>query len=63
MIWNTDKLNVQWSDRLIFGAGAVEAVAVGTGPGGHLSLMGACLMIALVVSPWAASAAVRIAIE
>lgn len=48
---------------LIFGAGAVEAVAVGTGPGGHLSLMGACLMIALVVSPWAASAAVRIAIE
>jgi heme exporter protein B len=48
---------------LIFGAGAVEAVAVGTGPGGHLSLMGACLMIALVVSPWAASAAVRIALE
>jgi len=48
---------------LIFGAGAVEAVGAGTAPGGHLSLLGACLMISLVLSPWASAAAVRVAIE
>lgn len=48
---------------LIFGAGAVEAVAVGTAPGGHLSLLGAILMISLVVSPLASAAAVRVALE
>jgi len=48
---------------LIFGAGAVEAVGVGTAPGGHLSLLGAVLMISLVVSPLAAAAAVRVALE
>lgn len=48
---------------LIFGAGAVEAVGAGTAPGGHLSLLGACLMISLVLSPWASAAAVRVALE
>ena len=48
---------------LIFGAGAVTAAAFGTGYAGHLSLLGAMLMVALVVAPWAASAAVRIALE
>ncbi len=48
---------------LIFGAGAVEAVGVGTAPGGHLSLLGAVLMISLVVSPLASAAAVRVALE
>lgn len=48
---------------LIFGAGAVEALATGTGAGGHLSLLGACLLVAGVVSPWAASAAIRVALE
>lgn len=48
---------------LIFGAGAVEAVGVGTAPGGHLSLLGAILMISLVVSPLASAAAVRVALE
>ncbi len=48
---------------LIFGAGAVEAVGLGTAPGGHLSLLGAILMISLVVSPLASAAAVRVALE
>ena len=48
---------------LIFGAGAVTGAAVGPGYAGHLSLLGAMLMVALVVAPWAASAAVRIALE
>jgi heme exporter protein B len=48
---------------LIFGAGSVEAVGVGTAPGGHLSLLGAVLMISLVVSPLASAAAVRVALE
>ncbi len=48
---------------LIFGSGAVEAVGVGTAPGGHLSLLGAVLMISLVVSPLASAAAVRVALE
>jgi len=48
---------------LIFGAGAVEAVGVGTAPAGHLSLLGAILMISLVVSPLASAAAVRVALE
>jgi heme exporter protein B len=44
---------------LIFGAGAVEASASGIGAGGHLSMLGACLALA----PWAAAAALRIALE
>jgi heme exporter protein B len=48
---------------LIFGAGAVSAAGTGLAPGGHLSLLGAMLMVALAVTPWATSAAIRIALE
>jgi len=48
---------------LIFGAGAVVATATGTGAAGHLSLLGAMLMIALVFAPWATAVALRIALE
>ncbi|MFO1321859.1 MAG: heme exporter protein CcmB [Burkholderiales bacterium] len=48
---------------LIFGAGAVEAVAVGTGATGHLSLLGACLCLALVLAPLATAAALRVSLE
>jgi heme exporter protein B len=48
---------------LIFGAAAVSASASGMGASGHLSLLGAFLLIAVALSPWAAAAAVRIALE
>jgi heme exporter protein B len=48
---------------LIFGAGAVEAVTSGTGAGPHLSLLGALLVLAAFFAPWAAAAAVRIALD
>ena len=48
---------------LIFGAGAVAATATGTGAAGHLSLLGAMLMIALVFAPWATAIALKISLE
>ena len=48
---------------LIFGAGAVAATANGTGASGHLSLLGAMLMLSLVFSPWAIAAALKISLE
>lgn len=48
---------------LIFGAGAVQAQASGTGAGGHLSLLGALLALAVFFAPWATTAALRIALE
>ena len=48
---------------LIFGAGAVVAHASGTGAAGHLSLLGAMLMIALAFAPWATAVALRISLE
>lgn len=48
---------------LIFGAGAVEAVRGGLSATPHLSLLAACLLVAAVGAPWAAAAAVRIALE
>jgi heme exporter protein B len=48
---------------LIFGAGAVSASAAGMAVTGHLSLLGAFLLIALVLGPLAAAAALRIALE
>jgi len=48
---------------LIFGAGAVAATATGTGAAGHLSLLGAMLMIALVFAPWATALALKISLE
>jgi len=48
---------------LIFGAAAVAATMAGLQVSGHLSVLGALLLIALVVGPWAAAAAIRIALE
>jgi heme exporter protein B len=48
---------------LIFGAGAVEADAAGLGPGGHLSLLAALLVLALFFTPMATTTALRIALE
>ena len=47
---------------LIFGAGAVDAARTGLGASAHLSLLGAGLLIACVGAPFAAAAAVRIAL-
>ncbi|MCU7958439.1 MAG: heme exporter protein CcmB [gamma proteobacterium symbiont of Bathyaustriella thionipta] len=48
---------------LIFGAGAVEATVSGLGGQGHLSMLGAILIGALVLAPLATSAALRISAE
>ena len=48
---------------LIFGAGAVTAAGAGMSAGGHLALLGAMLMVALVVAPPATATAIRIALE
>lgn len=48
---------------LIFGAGAVSATVSGMSASGQLSVLGAFLLIALVLGPWASAAALRIALE
>jgi heme exporter protein B len=48
---------------LIFGAGAVDAVRAGVSAGAQLSLLGAGLLLAVVGVPFAAAAAVRIALD
>lgn len=48
---------------LIFGAGAVEAHAAGLGAGPYLSILGALLAITVFFAPWAATVALRIALE
>ena len=48
---------------LVFGAGAVEAAASGLGAEAQLSLLAAFLLVAAALAPWAAAAAVRIALE
>lgn len=48
---------------LIFGAGAVDAARAGLGVTANLSLLGAGLLIAAVGAPFAAAAAVRIALD
>lgn len=48
---------------LIFGAGAVDAARAGLGVTANLSLLGAGLLIATVGAPFAAAAAVRIALD
>jgi heme exporter protein B len=47
---------------LIFGAGAVSAVQVGIFPSGHLSILGALLLLTLIGAPPAAAAALRISV-
>ncbi len=48
---------------LIFGAGAVEATASGLGGQAHLSLLGGLLILALLGTPFATAAALRLAAE
>lgn len=48
---------------LIFGAGAVEAVAGGLSSQAHLLLLGALSLAASVLAPWAVAAALRISLE
>jgi heme exporter protein B len=48
---------------LIFGAGAVDSVRAGLGATANFSLLGAGLLLALVGAPFAAAAAVRIALD
>ena len=47
---------------LVFGAGSVAATAQGLDAGGALLLLGAGLVLALVLAPLAAAAAIRIAL-
>ena len=48
---------------LIFGSGAVGAAESGLGAQSHLLLLGAFLMATLAFAPWAASSAIRIALD
>ncbi len=48
---------------LVFGAGAVNAIAVGMTPNGALSLLGAMLALALIFAPITASYALKVAVE
>jgi len=48
---------------LIFGSGAVEATASGLGGQGHISMLGAILVLSLLLAPLAAAAALRISAE
>lgn len=48
---------------LIFGAGAVVAASGGLSPEGHLSMLGALLILTLLGAPWATAAALKIALD
>jgi heme exporter protein B len=48
---------------LIFGAGSVGAEAAGLGAGSHVMLLGAGLVLAAVLAPWATAAGLRISME
>lgn len=48
---------------LIFGAGAVDAAVSGLTVSAHYSLLAAMLVAALFLAPWAAAAALRIALD
>ncbi|MGY1489894.1 heme exporter protein CcmB [Methylobacillus pratensis] len=48
---------------LVFGAGAVSASQTGLEPQAYFALLGACFLLSLVVAPWAAAVALRIALE
>jgi len=48
---------------LIFGAGAVEAYIAGLSPEGHLSLLGALLILTGLTAPWVTAVSLRIAME
>src|SRR5260370_980894 len=44
---------------LIFGAGAVETMAIGKNFTTHLAILGALALVALATTPWAMAAALR----
>ncbi len=48
---------------LIFGSAAVDDAAAGLSIEGHFSLLGAMLIAALILTPWAIASALRISIE
>lgn len=48
---------------LVFGAGAVTASLIGINPSAHLSLLGAFLAVSSLIGPWAACAALRVALD
>ena len=48
---------------LVFGAGAVTASLIGINPAAHLSLLGAFLAVSSLIGPWAACAALRVALD
>jgi heme exporter protein B len=48
---------------LVFGAGAVEAAAAGSGARAHLLILGALSLVTLALCPWATAAALRQALE
>ena len=48
---------------LIFGTGAIEAVATGEGFGVHLAILAALALMALATLPWGIAAALRLAGE
>ncbi|MEO6745714.1 MAG: heme exporter protein CcmB [Caldimonas sp.] len=48
---------------LVFGAGAVAAGDTASGSGAHFSLLGAMLILALLLAPLAAAAALRISLD
>jgi heme exporter protein B len=48
---------------LVFGAGAVEATATGSGARAHLLILGALSLTTVALCPWATAAALRQALE
>ena len=48
---------------LIFGSGAVVAVESGLDATAHLQLLAAFLLVSVVIAPWAAASAVRLALD
>ena len=48
---------------VVFGAGAVTASLSSINPSAHLSLLGAFLAVSSLVGPWAACAALRVALD
>jgi len=48
---------------MVFGAGAVTASLIGINPSAHLSRLGAFLAVSSIVGPWAACAALRVALD
>ena len=48
---------------LVFGAGAVTSTLIGINPSALLSLLGAFLAVSSLIGPWAACAALRVALD